>query len=81
MGMLSNVINKLGASTGFAMYWPNSNQIFVTKVDLHTVVSKLLKDSRSQMQTTLNMTFTFKSLRKKDSQSWPLHIVRISFVL
>jgi hypothetical protein len=31
MGMLSNVDNKLGTFVGLAMYWPNSNQIFVTK--------------------------------------------------
>jgi hypothetical protein len=49
-----NVINKPRTSTCLAMYWPNSNH-FVTKVNLHTIVNRLL-DSQSQMQTTtLNM--------------------------
>jgi hypothetical protein len=43
MGMPSNVIKEPRTFVGLAMYWPNSNQIFVTKVDFHTIVNRLLK--------------------------------------
>jgi hypothetical protein len=49
MGMLSNVVKEPRTSTSLAMHWPHQNQNFVTKVDLHTVVSRLLKDLWLQM--------------------------------
>jgi len=81
MGMLSNVVEELGTSTSLAMYWPNSNLIFVTKINLHTIVSRIWKDLWSQMQTTLNMALAFKSPKRKDSQPRPFQIVGTSFVL
>jgi len=45
--MFDIVVKERGTFAGLAMYCPNSNQIFVTKVDLHTVVSRLLKYSQS----------------------------------
>jgi hypothetical protein len=48
LGTFNNVV-KVGTFANLAMYWPNSNRIFVTKVDLHTIVNRLLKDSQLQM--------------------------------
>jgi len=67
MRMSSNVVKELETSVGLTMYWLNSNRIFVTKVHLHMVVSRFLKDLRLQMQTTLNMALAFKSRRRNDS--------------
>jgi len=78
----SIVIKEPRTYTCPTMYCQNSNQILVTKVNLHTVVNRLLKDSRSQMQATiLNMALTFRSPRKKDSQLGPFQIVKMSFML
>ncbi len=80
--MFNNVVDKPGTSVGLAMYWPNSNRIFIIEVDLHTVCSRLLQDLQSKMQKmTLNMAFEFKSPKRKDSQSRPFHIVGTSFML
>jgi hypothetical protein len=63
IGTLINVIEKPGTFDGLAMYYPNSNWIFVTKVDLHMVVNRLLKDSWLEMQAmTLNMAIMFRAL-------------------
>ncbi len=82
MGTLSNVVDELGTYACLAMYCPNSNQILVTKFDLHMVVSRLLKDSRLQTQATiLNMALAFRSPRRKDSQLGPFQIVGTFFML
>ncbi len=68
MRMSSNVVKELETSVGLTMYWLNSNRICVTKVHLHMVVSRFLKDLWLQMQTTtLNMALAFKSRRRNDS--------------
>jgi len=82
MGTFSNVVDEPGTYACLAMYYPNSNQILVTKLDLQMVVNRLLKDSWLQMQATiLNMALVFRSPRRKDSQLRPFQIIGTFFML
>jgi hypothetical protein len=64
------------------MYYPNSNQILVTKINLHIIVSKFLNDFRSHMQaTTIKLALASRSPIRKDSQSGPFQTVGTSFIL
>jgi hypothetical protein len=69
---LFKLVDWIGTSPSHAIYYLNSNQILVTKIDLHTVVSKLLNNSRLHMQaTTIKLALVLKSPIRKDSQSRP----------
>jgi hypothetical protein len=80
--LFNKVVDWNGASPSHAMHYPNSNWILVTKIDLHTIVCKLLNDSQLHMQATIiKLALALKSPIRKDSQSRPFQTTRTSFVL
>ncbi len=80
--LFSKVLNWNGTSASYAMYYPNSNRILVTKVDLHTIMSRLLNDFRLHMQATaIKLALALKSPIRKDSQSRPFQTMGTSFIL
>jgi hypothetical protein len=79
---LIKFVDKLGTSSPWAMYWLNSNHIFVTYIDLHTIVNRFLSESQSQMHTTnLNLALALSNFVTKESQSNHFQTARISLVM
>jgi hypothetical protein len=64
------------------MYYRNSNRILVTKIDLFTIVSRLLNDSWLHMQvTTIKLALVLKSPIRKYSQLKSFQIMGTPFIL